>query len=161
MLIRAQQRMKHQADKHRSEHSFSMGDQIYLKLQPYVQTSVANRTNQKLSFRFFGPFTVLQCIGNAAYKLDLPADAKIHPVVHVSQLKHHIPPAAEVNPDLTSISTDPLELLTPEKVLAVRLVKKGASTIKQLLVKWSFLPQELATWEEETDHHRRFPSSSA
>jgi len=35
-LLRAQQRMKHQADKRRSERSFQIGDYVYLKLQPYV-----------------------------------------------------------------------------------------------------------------------------
>lgn len=40
-LLRAQQRMKHQADKHRSERSFDIGDRVYLKLQPHVQSYVA------------------------------------------------------------------------------------------------------------------------
>jgi len=160
-LLRAQQRMKHQADKHRSERIFSVGDRVYLKLQPYIQTSIANRSNQKLAFRFFGPFTVLQRIGNVAYRLDLPQDAKIHPVVHVSQLKLHIPPTAMASADLTAITTDPMQLLTPEKILDFRMVQRGASTIKQLLVQWTLLPPELATWEEESDLARRFPDLPA
>lgn len=47
-LQRAQQRMKNQADKNRSERQFSVGDWVYLRLQPYVQTSVAPRASQKL-----------------------------------------------------------------------------------------------------------------
>lgn len=35
-LLRVQQRQKHQADKHRSERSFEVGDLVFLKLQPYV-----------------------------------------------------------------------------------------------------------------------------
>lgn len=83
-LHRAQQRMKSQADKHRSEREFSVGDLVYLKLQPYIQSSVAPRSNQKLSFRFFGPFKILARVDAVAYKLDLPADCRIHSVVHVS-----------------------------------------------------------------------------
>ena len=55
-LSRAQTRMKRQADKHRSERSFAVGDWVFLKVQPYVQSSLARRANQKLAFRFFGPY---------------------------------------------------------------------------------------------------------
>jgi len=134
---------------------------VYLKLQPYIQTLVAQRSNQKLAFRFFGPFTVLQRIGNVAYKLDLPPSAKIHPVVHVSQLKKHIPAATSVCPDLTTISTNPKALLVPEKFLDSKLVQRGSSAATLLLVHWSFLPPELATWEELQDLTRRFPDAPA
>lgn len=55
-LERYRQRMKDQADKKRSERSFAVGDWVFVKLQPYVQVSVAARANHKLSFRFFGLF---------------------------------------------------------------------------------------------------------
>lgn len=48
-LERAQQRMKLQADKNWSERSFAPGDMVYMKLQQYVQASVATRSNKKLS----------------------------------------------------------------------------------------------------------------
>jgi hypothetical protein len=55
-LTRAQKRMKSQAEKSRSECQFVVGDWVYLKLQPYVQASLALRANQKLTFKFFEPF---------------------------------------------------------------------------------------------------------
>ena len=76
--------MKRQADKHRSERSFAVGDWVFLKVQPYVQSSLARRANQKLSFRFFGPYKILERIGAAAYKLALPSSSSIHHVFHVS-----------------------------------------------------------------------------
>jgi hypothetical protein len=85
-LLRAQQCMKSQADKKRSEKEFQVGDMVYLKLQPHIQSLVAFCSNQKLSFRFYGPFKILDRVGVVAYKLELPALAQIHPVVHVSQL---------------------------------------------------------------------------
>jgi hypothetical protein len=36
-LLRAQQRMKSQADKHRSDHEFQVGNLMYLRVQSYVQ----------------------------------------------------------------------------------------------------------------------------
>ncbi|XP_062187935.1 uncharacterized protein LOC133891241 [Phragmites australis] len=57
-LSRAQNRMKMQADKKRIERSFAVGDYVYLKIQPYVQSSVATRSNHKLSFRYLKPFYI-------------------------------------------------------------------------------------------------------
>ena len=79
-------RAKEQADKTRTEH-FSVGEWVYLKLQPYVQSSLASCSNQKLSYKFFGPFQILSQVGMVAYKLKLPATSLIHPVFHVSQVK--------------------------------------------------------------------------
>jgi hypothetical protein len=64
--------MKHQADKHRSECVFAVGDWVYLKLQPYFWSWLATRSNQKLAFKFFGPYRILAHVGSVGYKLDLP-----------------------------------------------------------------------------------------
>lgn len=59
-LSRAQNRMKRQADKHRSERQFQVDDWVFLKVQPYVQSSLTNHANKKLSFCFFGPYKILE-----------------------------------------------------------------------------------------------------
>jgi hypothetical protein len=99
--------MKSQADKHRSKREFVVGNSIFLKLQPYVQSTVASRSNQKLSFRFYGSYKIIQRVVQVAYKLDFPPDAKIHPVVHVSQLKQHVPATVSVSSDLSSVCSNP------------------------------------------------------
>jgi hypothetical protein len=99
-LIRAQNKMKVQADKHRSARSFNVGDSVYLKAQPYVQTSLTSHSSNKLSFKYFGPYVILAKIGKAAYRLKLPSDCHIHPVFHVSQLKRAIPPSIKVSTEL-------------------------------------------------------------
>jgi hypothetical protein len=86
-LSHAQHRIKKQADKHRTERELAVGTMVYLKLQPYVQSSIMGRANQKLSFKFFGPFQVLDRVGAVAYHLDLSNHSTIHLVVHVCQLK--------------------------------------------------------------------------
>ncbi|CAD6268797.1 unnamed protein product [Miscanthus lutarioriparius] len=86
-LLRAQQRQKNQADKHRTERQFEVGDKVWLKLQPYAQASVTSRTCHMLSYRYFGPYEVEAKVGTVAYKLKLPPQSSIHPVFHVSLLK--------------------------------------------------------------------------
>lgn len=48
-LEEAQNRMKLQANKHRSDLTLSVGDKVLLRLQPYTQSSVVNRPYPKLS----------------------------------------------------------------------------------------------------------------
>jgi hypothetical protein len=83
-LSRAKECMKRQADKLRSERHFQVGDRVFVKLQPYVQTTLAHRTNQKLAFKYYGPFAVLARVGSVAYTLDLPSSSMVHPTFHVS-----------------------------------------------------------------------------
>lgn len=135
-LTSSQHKMKLAADGRRRDDSFQLGEQVYLKLQPYRQSSLARRPYEKLAARFYGPFKIIQLIGNVAYKLDLPATSKIHPVFHISQLKRCIgsaPSSAALPLQLTPELELEVEL---EEVLAVRTIQVGNSNRDELLIKW-------------------------
>ena len=66
----AQTKYKKFADKNHTERVFQVGEQVLLKLQPYVQKSVASRPCAKLAFKFFGPFTIIAKIGPSVYELE-------------------------------------------------------------------------------------------
>jgi hypothetical protein len=157
-LLRMQQRMKAQADKHRTEREFAVGEEVFLKLQPYIQSSVARRANQKLAFKFFGPYQIMERVGKVAYKLKLPESSRVHPVFHVSQLKPCIGPPRQVLPQLPS----PDDLFRfPVRILQQRARQVGHRTIAQVLVQWSDLPAAQATWEDRTSLQQQFPAAPA
>jgi hypothetical protein len=150
--------MKKQADQQRSKRSFEVGDLVFLKLQPYVQTSLAPRAHQKLALKFFGPYRILSRVGSVAYKLELPAHSFIHPVFHVSQLKKAVGAGHQVTPVL---SHDFAIKLAPEQVLDTRVVARGSNQVKQVFIKWNNLPITLATWEDYDAIREEFPRATA
>lgn len=125
-LARAQNKMKLTADRKRADKEYQVGEQVLLKLQPYAQSSLVNRPFPKLAFNYFGPYKVLERIGNAAYRLGLSSDSLVHQVFHVSQLKPFLPDYTPVFSQLpTEASLDQGELM-PEEILERRLVGKEA-----------------------------------
>jgi len=153
----AQNRMKVYADKNRSEREFEVGDWVYLRLQPYRQKTMAVRKNLKLSPRFFGPFQVVQRIGQVAYKLDLPSSARVHPIFHVSCLKkklgHKITPLATLPP-----VDDKGEILPePELIQDRRSTKQRGRAITEVLIHWTGTSAEEDSWESLWKLQQQFP----
>ncbi|CAN0846438.1 hypothetical protein LINGRAHAP2_LOCUS4455 [Linum grandiflorum] len=148
--------MKQQADLHHRDVEYSVGEWVYLKLQPYRQYSVFRRASQKLAYRFYGPYLILERLGPVAYLLDLPAGSRVHPVFHVSLLRRCNTPTPTANPDIPPISDDGALLLQPEAILDARWTRCGSRFVKELLVKWVALPENDATWELSSVFHDRF-----
>ena len=156
-LTRAQNRMKQQADKRRSERQFVVGDWVWLKLQPYRQNSVQLRRNQKLAFKYYGPFQVIAAVGKVAYKIHLPTASKIHDVFHVSQLKSYegpIPSTANVPVWFNEVDN----AVQPKAVLEKRIVKVKNAAQVQYLVQWEGLNDYEATWEVAEAFVQKYPN---
>ncbi|XP_071928238.1 uncharacterized protein [Coffea arabica] len=109
-----------------------------------------------LSSKYYGPYKVLQKVGNAAYRLELPAGSLIHPTFHVSLLK----PSAKnqvVTQELPLTTTDGQIKIAPERVIATREIIRKRQKVTQVLIKWVNLSTEDSTWEDVTVIQSQFP----
>ncbi|GMY08147.1 Integrase catalytic domain-containing protein [Fagus crenata] len=150
----AQERMKRSYDSKHCEKNFEVGNWVYLRLRPYRQVSVAMRRNAKLSPWFYGPFHILQRIGQVAYKLELPLDTRIHPVFHVSLLKEKLGSKISVQPQLPITVGDHNELRVRPMTI---LDRRKCRNVEEVLVQWQGLPTSEATWENLTAMKSQFP----
>ncbi|GJU15925.1 reverse transcriptase [Tanacetum coccineum] len=126
------------------------GDWVYLKLRPYCQVSVAKQVNQKLSPRYYGPFTSVEWIGQVVYRLQLSLTSPIHPVFHVSQLKRVIGDHQVVCDLPDGLVTE--SPLNPVEVCGTRL----NAGCREVLIAWKDMPESEVTWEGFEEILRRF-----
>jgi len=145
----AQNRQKVYADRHRVERSFEVDDLVFLRLQPYRQSSLKGSGAEKLKPRFYGPYRVSRRVGEVAYELVLPEGSKIHNVFHVSCLKKALGQHVTASAELPPLDEEGQLILNPEEILDVRERKLRSRVIREYLVRWKDLPVEDATWERE------------
>lgn len=150
--------MKSIADRHRRDISFTVGDMVLLKLQPYRQHSVARPLSKKLGQRYYGPFLVLDKIGNVAYRLKLPDNAKIHLVFHVSLLRPYVGPMppASLSPLPSDFVADRPRSV-PVAALKQRTILQHGVPELQWLVQWSDGSLDDASWEPAQLLQQNFP----
>lgn len=87
-LAKANKLMKKYVDKGQRPLEFKVGDKVLLKLTPQIWQKISSKTaHQGLVPKYDGPFEILKCVGNVAYRLKLLNRLKIHQTIHVSFLK--------------------------------------------------------------------------
>ncbi|XP_019229908.1 PREDICTED: uncharacterized protein LOC109210886 [Nicotiana attenuata] len=130
-LQRAQQRMTDQANKHRSDRQFKEGDYVYLKKQPYKHVTLSGTHFSKLSAKYYGPYQILQKVGNVAYKLSMPSQLLLHHTFHVSQLKpcYKLPDTIS-HPPIIDISSSYCP--QPQQILDRRMIQKGNKAVASI-----------------------------
>jgi hypothetical protein len=58
-------------DRHRMEHIFEIGDVVYLRVQPLRPSPWTRDGAKRMRPCLFGPFKVIQRVGEVAYELEL------------------------------------------------------------------------------------------
>ncbi|MCO5607155.1 hypothetical protein L7F22_061348 [Adiantum nelumboides] len=155
----AQDRYKKYADEKRRQVVFKEGDYVFLRISEHSK-SLKTGPTPKLSSRFCGPFKILRRVGFMAYKLELPANSRVHPVFHVSRLRQRLLREdniidQEVLVDFIEPPNLPHE---PERISDSHDLRTRHHVRHQVLVKWKDRPEEGATWENVSTLRKRFPS---
>jgi hypothetical protein len=147
----AQSKQKHYADQHRRELDFEVGDKVMLSSENITTEANRQRPTRKLAHPFIGPFAIEAKVSPVSYRLQLPAEMRIHPVFHVSLLKPHQENPAEFAgrkpPPPPPVAKGGESEYVVERILDKRT--KGRRT--EYLVKWSGYGLHDATWQTPTD----------
>jgi hypothetical protein len=117
------------ADRHRTERSYEVGDLVFLRLQPYRQSSLKQKGAEKRKPRYYGPYRITRKVGQVVYELELPEGSKIHNVFHVSCLKRVIGQQVVASQELPPLDDEGRLATSPEEILQVRerKLRKGWS----------------------------------
>lgn len=81
-------------------------------------------------------------MGEVAYRLDLPATSKVHPIFHVSLLREVLKPMHQV---LSRLPTPDNALKILEQVLQRHVLGRGDKKVIQVLIQWTGNSADLAT----------------
>jgi len=115
-LLKAKEVVKYVADQKHVPASFKLGDHVMVKLCPYRQYSLSGPQVQKLSKRYYGPFEIIECIGDVAFHLALSPTTKLHHIFHASLLK----PFTSTTPlSLPPCTTTTQPIVRPLAIVAV------------------------------------------
>ena len=141
-LVRAGERMKHQADRRRRPApTYRVGQRVWLSTK---DIPIRGGT-RKLAPRYVGPFTITHVISPTAVRLRLPSTmSRIHPTFHVSRLKPavtHALASAPVGPPPPRIIGGG-ETFTVRQILDVRRRGRGF----QYLIDWEGYGPEHRAW---------------
>ncbi|GJP58391.1 hypothetical protein CLOP_g23643, partial [Closterium sp. NIES-67] len=147
-LLDIQQQQKRQADRHRNDHTITVGDQVLL----FTRNLDISHLPSKLRPRFCGPFLVDAQVTPVTFRLRLPATWKIHNAFHVQLLKPYRDPntifVGRQPPPPPPVLVHNEPEYEVESVLAHRRRRNGTM---ELLIRWKGYDSSEDSWVPESD----------
>jgi hypothetical protein len=151
-LLLSQDLMKEHHNKQQRAKSFDIDEWIWLRLQHHAATGITPLKLSKLSPRYFGPYKIIEKIGDVAYRLQLSEKARIRNVFHVVLLKKF-----QGTPPVSIVPLPPLQhgrdLSAPAMVMKARL-NHGTW---EVLFSWLDRPPTESTWEKLDAFKKAYP----
>ena len=156
---------KYANQRRRPARRYFENDQVWLDARNIRTT----RPQKKLDWKFLGPYKVAKVVSPYAYRLELPASMKVHPVFHVNLLR---PAATDALPEQRQEPPPPVEIEGVEEwevqdILDSRWDRRGRGGQPRLkyTVKWAGYDEptevpadHVANAQEIVNNfHRRYP----
>jgi hypothetical protein len=130
-----------------------VGQWVWLRLLHRPMASLDVKSGGKLGPKFYGPYKIVERVGEVAFRLQLPAGAKIHDVFHVGLLKtsHGEPPS-------TPAAQPPIRhgqaCLEPAAVLKCQLARGQ----HEVLMQWQGKVVADTSWMALNDFKHVYPT---
>lgn len=118
---------------------------------------MAQRTSHKLAKKYFGPFQIIARVNQVAYRVQLPEDARIHLVFHISMLKWCPDPSLTTPCLLLAYTNKAGPIYTLLQILSTRVIQRNKQDVPQLLIHWENGSLKEATWEDQAQIIESFP----
>jgi transposase InsO family protein/predicted aspartyl protease len=114
-LSETQDRQRQQANKHRREIDFDVGDKVYVSSEGWN----TGRPSRKLDHQSAGPYKIVRKVGNA-FELDLPERIRVHRIFSPDKLRR-------------AASTEPLEGQLEDEAPAITVNGQSEWEIEKIL----------------------------
>ena len=147
--------MKNQYDKHNKPAiNYELGNKVYINAEHLPSV----RQSRKLEKKFFGPYEIVEKVGQATYCIKIPVSWKVYNIFNESLLKpYHTPHYAnqklkEKHTQDKQRQEDDSREYELEQLLNSQISKRGRGQGQlEYLVKWKNYPLEEASWEPVTN----------
>lgn len=154
-LTIAQERQAKAFNRHRRPVDIIEPGDLVLVNPHTLQLIEASGTGRKLVQRRIGPFEVLERINPLVYRLRLPTNYPMHPIVNLQHLKRYTPSDARFGPREILPSTRDMVPATEEweveRILGHRTTSNHKGKFRQYLVRWKGLDATEDSWLDDFD----------
>jgi len=148
----SQIRQNEYVNKSRRYLQLAENDLVLVKTQFLLPDNIDTKNSMKSIPRWSGPYKIKKVVSDTAYTLDLIETSRVHPTIHISQLKPYILPKSSILRKSPDPPPPPIILNDLIEYEVEEIIKHRKRRNKnEYLVKWKGYDSHENTWEPESN----------